>query len=90
METLAGRLGHISETVPLLRFMMLLVYTNVAHILSISKAHLINTRKDFRDMKKLLKKKSVIPSQTQEDVSNTDGITESPTGSDTQEVRARE
>ena len=55
IETLTGRLGHISETVPWLRFLLAHVYSSVAHALTVSKSHLISTRKEFRDLLKFLK-----------------------------------
>ena len=59
LEELTGRLGYISETVPWLRFMMAHLYASSAHALGLSKAHLINTRKEFREMLKLLKQQRV-------------------------------
>ncbi len=56
LEQLTGRLGHISETAPWLRFMLAHVYSSLAFALKSSKAHLISTRKEFRDMLKLIKK----------------------------------
>jgi hypothetical protein len=55
LETLAGRLGFISETAPWLRFMMSHLYTSAAAALKISESHLLETNKDFRLMMKLLK-----------------------------------
>lgn len=55
IETLTGRLGHISETLPWLRFLLAHLYTSVVSVLGLSRAHLISTRKEFRDMLKELK-----------------------------------
>ena len=59
IETLAGRLGHISETMPWLRFLMSHVYTSITAALKESEAHLIATNKSFRDMLKLAKNREV-------------------------------
>ena len=56
IETLAGRLGHISETAPWLRFLMSHIYSSLTHSLGVACGHLISTRKDFRDMLKFIKK----------------------------------
>jgi len=49
------------------------------------KAHLINTRKDFRDMLRLLKQKSVLPSKNQEKVSRNDNDTDTSSKNDINE-----
>ena len=59
MEELAGRLGHIAETVPWLRFLMAHIYMSVAAALNVSRAHLINTRSDFRSWLKEIKRGSL-------------------------------
>ena len=55
MESLTGRLGHIADTLPWLRYLMSHLYTSITHAIGTSQAHLIDTRKDFRDMLKLAK-----------------------------------
>lgn len=56
IETLTGRLGYIADTAPWLRYMMSHLYTSIAAALGESKAHLILTRKDFRDLLKKYKR----------------------------------
>ena len=58
IETLTGRLGHIAETVPWLRFLLAHVYSSVANALCIAQGHLISTRKEFRELLKQIKKDS--------------------------------
>ena len=60
-ETMAGRLGYISETSPWLRFLMSCMYTSMAHALKASRAHLITTNRDFRNLLKLVKKNLKFP-----------------------------
>jgi len=55
MESLTGRLGHISDTSPWLRFLMSHLYTSITSALGVANAHLINTRADFRAMLKKAK-----------------------------------
>ena len=55
LETLTGRLGHIGDTAPWLRFMMSHVYTSVASALRASHAHLCTSRQDFRRLLKMAK-----------------------------------
>lgn len=55
LEILAGQLGHISETVPWLRFLLAQVYTSIAHGLGCAQSHLYNTRKQFRELLKMIK-----------------------------------
>merc|ERR1711983_507038 len=55
LETLTGRLGHIGDTAPWLRFMMSHVYTSVASSLRASHTHLCTSRQDFRRLLKMAK-----------------------------------
>ena len=55
MESLTGRLGHIVDTSLWLLYRMSHMYTSITYALGESKAHLTNTRKDFRAMLKLAK-----------------------------------
>ena len=52
---LAGRLGHISETLPWLRFLMSHVYSSMAYAPAVSQSHLICTIKEFRELIRFLK-----------------------------------
>lgn len=72
LEELTGRLGHISETVPWLRFLMAHLYASSAHALGLAKAHLINTRKEFRNMLKLLKQERFNQDADTSDATETD------------------
>ena len=56
MESITGRLGHIADTSPWLRFLMSHFYTSITSALGVANAHLINTRSDFRAMLKLAKR----------------------------------
>ena len=58
-----GCLGHISETWPWLRSLLAHLYTSVTYALGLSKAHLISTWKEFRELLKELKK-TVIKNKT--------------------------
>ena len=55
-ETLAGRLGHSAETQPWLRFIMISLYSSLAHALGESRAHLIISDKAFRALLKHVRK----------------------------------
>ena len=55
MESIAGRLGHIADTSPWLRFLMSHLYTSITFALGVAHANLVNTSSDFRAMLKKAK-----------------------------------
>ena len=57
LESLIGKLGHISDTAPWLRFLMSQLYTSSAAALKVNTAHLISTQKSFREALKVAKQK---------------------------------
>ena len=60
IEILTGKLCHISDTAPWLRFLMSQLYTSIAAALGANNAHLISTNKAYREAIKTAKLK---PSQ---------------------------
>lgn len=55
LESLVGRLGHIADTAPWLRYIMSQMYTSIAAVLKDSESHLYTTRRDFRALMKTAK-----------------------------------
>ena len=62
IEELTGRLGHIAQTTPWLRFPMIEAYISIKACISISKEHLVATSAQFCRVLKLAKS----PAQTQD------------------------
>ena len=52
MESLTGKLGHISEISPWLRYLLPHLYMSLTNVLGVSKAKIIHTRADFRQILK--------------------------------------
>ena len=61
MEVLTGKLGHISETPPWLKFLMSHLYQSIAFAILGNSAQLINTDKQYISMIKAIKEGAHLP-----------------------------
>ena len=55
MEVLPGKLGHISETAPWLKFLMSHLYQSIAFAILGNSVQLVHTDKQYRSMIKTIK-----------------------------------
>ena len=61
MEVLTGKLGHISETAPWLKFLMSHLYHYIAFSLQGNSVQLVHTDKEYRSMIKTIKDSENLP-----------------------------
>ena len=71
IEELTGRLGHIAQTSPWLRFMMSEVYTSLKHMLQLSHECLVTTNAQFRRALKVAKQEATTDTQERHKSFNT-------------------